>query len=62
MRTAQMVRATIVDFVQRRFPAGGELEYSGPELALLNGRRRSRARFLPYAHPSDGSTTSTRAL
>lgn len=45
---AAIVRATVIAFVRRHFPADGPLAFSPEELSALNDRRRSKARFVPY--------------
>ncbi len=41
-------RKLIVDFVQRKLPAGTAEAFSGDELERFNGSRRSQAQFAPY--------------
>jgi hypothetical protein len=45
---ADRARAVIVDFVCAHLPAGGSYGFSADELARLNAKRTSRARFEPY--------------
>lgn len=45
---AAIVRATIVAYIREHFPAQGPLAFSPGEIAVLNERRRSKARFAPY--------------
>jgi hypothetical protein len=46
--TARAVRATIEAFIRRRLPSGSGDAYGTDEIAELNRRRTSRARFAPY--------------
>ena len=45
----KMARVTIVEFVEKRLPAGSALAYTASELVALNDKRVSKARFDPYA-------------
>jgi hypothetical protein len=46
--TGRAVRASIYGFIRRTIPAGGPNGYTRDELAALNERRTSKARFEPY--------------
>jgi hypothetical protein len=46
---AARARRTVLEFVRRRLPFGTPSAYTAEELERLNARRRSRARFDPYA-------------
>jgi hypothetical protein len=45
-------RATLLAFIRRALPAGSPEGYTSAELAALNRRRTSRARFDPYGTPA----------
>jgi hypothetical protein len=51
VRVADQIRATSLAFVAERLPESSPLAYSAAELAALNGRRTSKARFEPYVSP-----------
>lgn len=46
-----LCRARVLEFVRARCPPGTTLGFSEEELRQLNGKRRSRALFAPYAEP-----------
>lgn len=46
--TGERARRTIEAFIRQHLPRGGADAYSDAELAELNGRKVSRARFAPY--------------
>lgn len=49
-RTAgERARGEIVGFIRKHIPKGSEDAYGDPELAELNRKRTSKARFAPYA-------------
>ncbi len=57
-RTGRTARATIVAFVRKRLPAGSANAYTPGEIKILNRRRKSRARFGPYARAAIEPNTS----
>ena len=52
-RVGDEARAAVVDFIRDRLPSGSPDAFGASELQELNARRRSRARFAPYAGASD---------
>jgi hypothetical protein len=46
--TGRAVRASILGFIRRHLPEGSANGYTAAELAALNGKRTSRAKFEPY--------------
>ena len=48
LKATEVVRATIIGFIRRKFPANSKQKYQAAEITRFNHQRESRATFRPY--------------